>query len=66
MIHWRAVKKMTRYLQRTKDLMLIFQGSDDLHVVEYLGYDLARCRDGKKSTSGYMFTLAGEAIFGNV
>lgn len=57
---------MTRYLQHTKDLMLIFQGSDDLHVVEYLGYDLARCRDGKKSTSGYMFTLAGEAIFGNV
>lgn len=42
--------------------MLIFRKSDNLEVVGYSDVDFAGCVDTKKSTPGYMFTLAGGAI----
>ena len=60
--HWKAVKKALRYIQGTKDLMLIYKKSDNLEVVGYSDADFAGCVDTKKSTSGYIFTLAGGAI----
>jgi hypothetical protein len=49
-----------RYLQRTKDLMLTYRKSDSLHIVGYSDLDYAG--DDRKSTSVYIFTLAGGAI----
>jgi hypothetical protein len=58
--HWKLVKKVLRYLQGTKGLMLTYRKSDSLHIVGYSDSDYAG--DDRKSTSGYVFTLAGGAI----
>ena len=60
--HWKAAKKVLRYMQGTKDLMLTYRKSDNLEVVGYSDSDFAGCVDSKKSTSVYIFTLAGGAI----
>jgi len=56
--HWRVVEKILRYLQGTKDHMLIYRRTDDLEVVGYSDSDYARCIDSRKSTFGYIFMLA--------
>ena len=58
--HWRLVKKVLRYLQGTKGLMLTYRRSDSLHIEGYTDSDYAG--DDRKSTSGYIFTLAGGVI----
>ena len=60
--HWKAAKKVLRYMQGTKNFMLTYKKSDNLEVIGYSDSDLAGCVDSKKSTSGYIFTLAGGAI----
>ena len=60
--HWVAAKKVMRYLKRTKDYMLIYKHVQDLQLVEYSDSDFAGCQDEKKSTTGYIFKLAGGAI----
>ena len=60
--HWRMVKKALRYLQGTKGLMLTYRRSDSLHIEGYSDSDFAGDVDDRKSTSGYVFTLAGGAI----
>ena len=51
MDHWRAAKKVLRYLLRTKDFMLTYRRSDLLEVVGYTDADYAGCADDLKSTS---------------
>ncbi|KAM6560616.1 hypothetical protein CsatA_029855 [Cannabis sativa] len=60
--HWVAAKKVLRYLQRTKSFMLVYKHVDNLRVVGYSDSDFGGCVDDLKSTSGYIFTLAGAAI----
>ena len=60
--HWKLVKKVLRYLQETKSLMMTYRRSDSLYIVGYSDSDYAR--DDRKSTSGYVFTLAGELFHG--
>ena len=60
--HWKMVKKALRYAQGTKDYMLIYRRSDSLEIKGYSDADFAGDRDDRKSTSGYIFTLAGGAI----
>ena len=62
MIHWKAAKKVLRYLQGTKDRMLTYRKSDHLEVIGYADSDYAGCVDTRKSTFGYLFLLAGGAI----
>ncbi|KAA0039649.1 Retrovirus-related Pol polyprotein from transposon TNT 1-94 [Cucumis melo var. makuwa] len=62
MDHWKAVKKVLRYLQGTKDYMLTYKRSDNLEVIGYSDSDFARCVDTRKSTFGYLFLLAEGAI----
>lgn len=51
-----------RYLHRTKEYMFGFRRVNNLEIVEYTDSDLAgRVNDGK-STSNYIFMLAGGAI----
>ena len=42
--------------------MLTYKRTDNLEVVCYTDVDLAGDEDDRKSTSGYIFTLAGGAI----
>jgi hypothetical protein len=59
--HWKAAKRVLRYLQRTADYCLTFGGSD-LSLKGYSDADWAGDQDDRKSTSGYVFTLNGGAI----
>ncbi|XP_040873439.1 secreted RxLR effector protein 161-like [Glycine max] len=60
--HWKAVKRVMRYLKRTKDYMLTYQKSDNLDIIKYSDSDFAGCQDRKHSTSGYIYMLVGGAI----
>jgi len=60
--HWRAAKKVMRYLQGTKDYMLMYKRTDNLDVIGYSDSDFASCIDSRKSTSGYIFLMAGGAV----
>ena len=51
-----------RYLQRKKDYMLTYRKLDQLEIIGYSDSDFAGCRDSMKSTSGYIYLLAGGAI----
>jgi hypothetical protein len=56
------VKKVLRYVQGTKDLMLTYRRSNPLEIKGYSDADYAGDKDDRKSTTGYVFTLAGGAI----
>jgi hypothetical protein len=60
--HWRAVKRVLRYLHRTKKYMLTYRRSDNLEIIGYADSDFAGCIDTMKSTSGYVYMLAGGAV----
>ncbi|WKA03349.1 hypothetical protein VitviT2T_021464 [Vitis vinifera] len=60
--HWKAAKKVMRYLQGTKDYMLTYKRSEQLEVVGYSDSDYGGCLDILKSTSGFVFMLANGAI----
>ena len=45
--HWKAAKKVLRYLQGIKDLMLIYRRTDTLEVVGFSDSDYASCVDDK-------------------
>ena len=60
--HWRPSKKFLRYLRGTKDYMLMYKRSDDLEVIGYSNSDFGCCVDSHKSTSGYIFVLAGGSM----
>ena len=60
--HWIAAKRVMRYLQRTKDYMLTYRKSDQLKIIGYSDFDFAGCRDSMKSTSSYIYLLAGGVI----
>ena len=62
MDHWKAAKKVLRYLQGTKDHMLMCRKCDHLEVVRYSDFDFGGCRDSRKSTFGYVFLLSEGAI----
>ncbi|RVW95647.1 Retrovirus-related Pol polyprotein from transposon TNT 1-94 [Vitis vinifera] len=60
--HWKAAKKVLRYLQGTKDLMLTYQRTNILDVVGFCDVDFVGCIDDKKSTMSYIFVMAGEVV----
>ena len=43
--HWKATKKVMRYLRGTKDYMLTFKRSNHLKVIGYFDSDFAGCVD---------------------
>ncbi|KAJ9560249.1 hypothetical protein OSB04_005409 [Centaurea solstitialis] len=61
--HWVAVKNILKYLRRTKDMFLVFGGSEDeISVNGYSDVSFQTDRDDFRSHSGYVFTLNGGAI----
>uniref|UniRef100_A0A2N9HQ47 Integrase catalytic domain-containing protein n=1 Tax=Fagus sylvatica TaxID=28930 RepID=A0A2N9HQ47_FAGSY len=59
--HWRAVKRILRYLRGTSDHALCYHGGD-LRLTGYSDADWASDKDERKSTSGYAFILGGGAV----
>ena len=43
--HWKAAKKVMRYLQGTKDYMLMYGQADYLEVIGYPDADFVGCMD---------------------
>ena len=60
--HWKAAKKVMRYLQGTKDYMFMCRQIDNLDVISYSDSGFASCVDSCKSTFGYIFMMAGATI----
>ncbi|KAM1105537.1 hypothetical protein ACFX13_002546 [Malus domestica] len=59
--HWQAAKWILRYLHGTRDVGLCFQRSDssfENFVVGYVDSDYAGDLDKRRSTTGYLFTMA--------
>ncbi|XP_049348760.1 secreted RxLR effector protein 161-like [Solanum verrucosum] len=52
--HWKAAKKVLRYLKGTKDYMLMYRKFNHLEVTGYSDSDFAGCVDTRKSTFGYL------------
>ena len=50
-----------RYLSHTKSMCLCY-GSQDLSFKGYIDLDYARDLDKQRSTSGYVFMLAGGVV----
>ena len=59
--HWEAVKWILRYLRGSFDTCLCFT-SESLKLQDYVDADFAGDIDGRKSTTGLVFTLGGTAI----
>ncbi|KAJ9545210.1 hypothetical protein OSB04_024917 [Centaurea solstitialis] len=61
--HWVAVKNILKYMRRTKEMFLVFGGSEDeIGVTGYTDASFQTDKDDFKSQSGYVFTLNGGAI----
>lgn len=60
--HWKVIKKVLRYMQRTKNFVLTYQRSNILNIVGYSDADFSGCTDDFRSTSGYIFMMAGGAV----
>ncbi|KAJ9541893.1 hypothetical protein OSB04_028399 [Centaurea solstitialis] len=61
--HWVAVKNILKYLRRTKEMFLVFGGSEDeISVTGHSDASFQTDRDDFRSQSGYVFTLNGGAI----
>jgi hypothetical protein len=60
--HWNKIKKDLKYIQGINDLILTYERSDNLEIVGYSDLDFAGYLNTDRSTSGYVFKLAGGAI----
>ncbi|GJW37872.1 retrovirus-related pol polyprotein from transposon TNT 1-94 [Tanacetum coccineum] len=58
LLHWKAAKKVLQYLQGTKEYKLTYTRSDNLEFIGYSNSDFVKCKDTRKSTSGYIFMLS--------
>ena len=59
--HWQAVKWVLRYLRGTSDHCIVFNASEG-SIYRYLDADYSGDLDERRSTTGYVFTLAGGTI----
>ena len=59
--HWKQIKNTLRYVKGTVDYYLCFNGHN-LQLQGFTDADWQGDLDGRKSTSGYVFMLAGGAI----
>ena len=60
-LHWKAVKRILRYLQGTSDWGILFDPKDDT-LVGYSDADWAGDIDSRRSTTGYLFTIGGVPV----
>ncbi|KAD3066803.1 hypothetical protein E3N88_34683 [Mikania micrantha] len=59
--HWDAVKWLLQYLKGTSMMSLCFKGKDTV-LRGYTDADLGGCKESYKSTTGYVFSVGGNAF----
>ena len=60
--HWRAVKRILRYVKGTSNYGILYNKSSKDELIGHCDADWAGDINNRKSTSGYVFTLAGSPI----
>lgn len=61
-IHWKAVKRIFRYLRGTTDYKLRYSKSKNGDIIAYSDSDWASDVDKRRSCSGFVITMSGGAI----
>ena len=60
--HWQAVKRIFRYLRGTSDVGLVYGDSENCVLAGYSDSDYAADLDGRRSMTGYVFTVGGSVV----
>ncbi len=60
--HWKGLLHVVGYIRNTLDYGLTYSRDADLNPLGYVDADYGGCRDTRRSTSGYVFTMAGGAV----
>ena len=60
--HWMVINNILKYLKRTKNLFLIFDGGSKLKVKRYIDLDFISDVDDRKSTSRCIFLYNGGSV----
>ena len=60
--HWRALLHVVGYIKNTIDYGLTYSRDHDISPTAFVDADYGGCRDTRRSTSGYVFTMAGGAV----
>jgi hypothetical protein len=60
--HWNALMHVVGYIKNTLDYGLTYSRNSDVSPVAYVDADYGGCRDTRRSTSGYVFMMAGGAV----
>ena len=62
--HWKAAKRILRYIKGTIDYGITFDGNKetDVKLKGYVDADWGSNPNGRKSQSGYLFTICGGVI----
>ena len=61
--HWLAAKRILRYVKETVDYGILYDGSNELPLTGYSDSDFAGDRDDRRSTTGYVYVMAGGPVF---
>ena len=60
--YWKGLMHVIGYIKDTMDYGLTYSRDADLTPLAYVDADCGGCRDTRRSTSGYVFTMAGGAV----
>ena len=60
--HWRALVHVVGYVKNTIDYGLTYSRDFDISPTAFVDADYGGCKDTRRSTSGYVFTMAGGAV----
>jgi Reverse transcriptase (RNA-dependent DNA polymerase)/GAG-pre-integrase domain/Integrase core domain len=60
--HWNGLMHVIGYIRNTMDYGLTYYRDSDLSPIAYVDADYGGCRDTRRSTSGYVFIMAGGAV----
>jgi hypothetical protein len=60
--HWTSVKNILKYLNRTKEMFLVYGGDEELVVKGCINASFDTEPDDSKSQTGYVYILNGRAV----
>ncbi|XP_067132609.1 uncharacterized protein [Centruroides vittatus] len=60
--HWKAVKRVFKYLKGTADVVLSYERNGEIDIVGFCDADYASDEDDRKSYSGYCFKIGNNLV----